>query len=227
MNIRSIRSKLNLLTELIHSIDKKIEIIIITETWLSPQEEEFFNIDDFNLVHVSKDRQGTYRGGGVCIYVRKKFRVINVDNFPLVNCDVIHLFLPCNNLNIVAIYRSHQSDEAIFFDQFDRMLHQLNKDSKTLIVGDFNLDVLQQSNNSDLYIEIIKQNLFCSQVRQITRFYSKDSIEGTCIDHVFTQGLNVKTEICNCDFSDHCYILIEISKVHTEGRKINILKPIM
>src|SRR5277367_4115348 len=41
----------------------------------------------------------------------------------------------------------------------------------------------------------------------------------------FPQGLNVKTEICNCDFSDHCYILIEILKVQAEGRKIKILKP--
>ncbi len=140
--------------------------------------------------------------------------------------DICHIFIPNINLNLITIYKSFQAKNQDFLKDFDLMLGTLNNDQKTVIVGDFNIDILKNNNITEEYTQIIKENLFQQQIDQITRYTNLEMKLGTCIDHLITHLTNVNYEIDINSLSDHCHITLEIifeKKIYT-SKNIRTIK---
>ena len=80
-----------------------------------------------------------------------------------------------------------------------------NSNKNVYIVGDFNLNLLDQSLNKKVrnYLSLIYQNSFLPTVNKPTRVTRKTS---TIIDHILTNlfvNTNFKTFIFKIDISDH------------------------
>ena len=76
-------------------------------------------------------------------------------------------------------------------------------DMKVCIIEDFNEDIL-----------LTEDTTFCSamKLKQLKEMVSKPTHDsGTLIDHVYTSDdLIVKTDVSDCYFSDHDYVLCTI-----------------
>ena len=66
INCRSLSKNFSSVTNLLDRTDNKLNVIAVTETWLTPNNEENYQISGFNFF--SKCRQGK-TGGGVGLYI--------------------------------------------------------------------------------------------------------------------------------------------------------------
>ena len=73
LNIRSLRMNLDFL--LMNELVPKMDILVLTETWVYSHEEGSMGISGYRAFFCSND---VYRSGGVVVYVRESFSVAGV-----------------------------------------------------------------------------------------------------------------------------------------------------
>lgn len=109
------------------------DVILLSETWLKPEDTVYLN--GFDVVR--KDRE-KHTGGGVLIFVNNRLKYKRITN--IYNCDdklelcAIELFLAEESILLASCYRP--PDQGIDLDQWDRFFSQFT--GKFLITGDFN-----------------------------------------------------------------------------------------
>ena len=158
INCRSLFKKLD---EII-SYFKNCEIICCSETWLRPElSNSLVYFPDKILFRL--DRKITNRktrGGGVCIYVSKKYvsfvkvndaLTISTDDFEALSIDITKPGL--RHMTVTSIYRppsgKNKSCQDFLKDHFTDSNREL------WILGDFNIDYLDRTNSDRLrYINI-------------------------------------------------------------------------
>ena len=91
-NIRSLSSNFNKFTELIDSAKLKLNVILLTESWLSDDSAESFQINSYNGFHSYRTLQ---KGGGVSVFIRDIFNVVQVPEF-----TYIESFIELNTVKI-------------------------------------------------------------------------------------------------------------------------------
>ena len=142
-------------------------------------------------------------GGGVIICVHSWYKptVLQVDQCGLELIGVeIHVQDP---IIIFCLYRPPTYSCQTFMQKVGEVLNDYTY-SPLCIVGDFNEDILE---NSDTNTQDISKCCFTQHVKSPTR----DS--GTLFDHVYTHHMQeVETEVSDTYFSDHdtvyCYIKV-------------------
>jgi exonuclease III len=118
------------------------DILLFVETWLI--EEENINLTNFNLVSqiTSKKERKAY---GCAIYSKLEcqllFKIKFQDKKTYFNCIGISL----NNMDILLIYTSVNTTKHDLLSQVDECLPKVKND-KVMIIGDFNIDVMSDSN---------------------------------------------------------------------------------
>lgn len=160
-----------------------------------------------------------FEGGGVCIFVRE-----NIDykeRQDVSNLSVEFIFeicgieVACLNLLIIVIYWPNRNRSPdIFFNSLGNLLKLLNtKDSKKniLIGGDFNINILENTNQTKTLLNLMYSFNFEQLVKNPTRITSTSS---TCIDLLFSNFPDCKNEIVLKDygFSDHIGVLCPIAR---------------
>ena len=68
-NIRSLLANYDKFTDMIQNCKLEIDVILITESWLSENCAEFLNIPSYTSKHSFRTLQ---RGGGVSIFIKEK-----------------------------------------------------------------------------------------------------------------------------------------------------------
>lgn len=175
VNARSLRDKTDQLEVILKSLKIQVQIIVISETWLKPGEEKFYNIPDYNACYVSRDKHG----GGVGILIRKSllFKITKEHNSEL---SMLTVSIVKHNLSITALYRPPNYDMRAFLEEFENFLESTTS-SRNIILGDFNLDLLKNGNNVNNYREIYESyNYHFINEAMPTRMSSRPSL----IDHV-------------------------------------------
>lgn len=234
LNIRSMQNKLNDLELLVDKYG--CNVVVVSESWLNNGNKMFFNIKGFNAIHSVRNSGPTdiyTRGGGVSLFVSDKFKF----NLLYEKSDICNNFLGVHlidlNINIFGIYRSNDPSNNLniqidnFFNCLDHITREFNN---SIILGDFNLNLLDNSRNIIKYLSILNSNNFTVLNKinnnMITRPASENS--GSIIDHVITDIFQFKylfSVIENC-ISDHNIILLGVNnnKVTTHNKKITKTK---
>jgi exonuclease III len=141
-NARSIRNKFDEVTALLGSFKYKIDVVVIVETWLSEYECQSFNFKDYSSYHTCREQKG---GAGAAVYVHKSLLSVFSESVHDIRDEVGSLIvvgLPRVGVHIMACYRPPgqlRTDEQMFLEKFE---HLLSKYSKTLVLGDFNINTL-------------------------------------------------------------------------------------
>ena len=145
-NIRSLTKNLNLLNDMLYSLDSGLDVIAITETRLNPNSISNTELLNYNLFHVDSPTLA----GGVAIYANKALKTIprpdlKID-LPLVESCWIEID-PCNNNRYILIGCIYRHPSA-GMDEFTVKLEELIKESNlnkydTYILGDMNIDLLK------------------------------------------------------------------------------------
>ena len=227
-NIRSIRNKFIKLTEMLSLFHKQIDIITLTETWLTEQD----NIDDFEIEGYHKpiyaNRTGRM-GGGIMIYVKKVIIVKKINKQLSFHddhnhCTTVEMDVNSKKLYLLNCYRSPTNDPGPFTQKVENIISKLSHDC--IVCGDFNINLLNMSTHAPTqhYFDTFTSHNFRPLITKPTRI--TDSSQ-TLIDQIWTNVLDTTKTFDSylyiTDISDHlpCITVIKNCKPKLSGyRKI-------
>lgn len=218
INIRSLRNKLEELKEILAENEhKKTHILVLTETWLYNSETKFFEIDNFSAVHDCRDT----RGGGTSIYIKNNLNYMTKDiSFVNLNdCNVLAVTLTTLRCTLWSIYRPPSSSIPVFLKEMDKLMER--EKNQCLIIGDMNLNLLQEANIISEYKNIITMNAFEIKnkisVHNATRATMRNS---SILDHVLAnKNLQCQIKLHDHMISDHKIMAINVnSKVKIKNK---------
>lgn len=183
------------------------------------------NIKNYKLIRCDSHSRHT---GGVAIYLKNKlnFAIVHNENFQnkvwILSVTVINKQIKGT---YSVVYHAPGSD-GLFLSFFDQWCdNNVKYDQSNVVCGDFNIDLLLQS---DFYAKKMKQVIANTGMKQLIKDPTRiTKASRTLIDYVLTNNFNVKANVLLSDkISDHSTILIDLVKRDTDiqiGMKIKKL----
>ena len=178
------------------------DILIFSETRFSPLDaDEMYSIDGYRLFRndISNYSGPTRPYGGTAVYSR----IPLIDGYPLartingVEFTVIKT-IDRPDLTIIGLYRSPKIPISHLLDAL-RIIRDENSSSQNLVIGDFKVNWMVESERQSLYNLMVVENSY----RQIISGFTTDN--GTLIDHLYTDLIEeeIHAGILETYFSDH------------------------
>ncbi|KAM3964798.1 uncharacterized protein ACR2FA_001190 [Aphomia sociella] len=189
------------------------DIVAINETWLQLGREACAPIvSGYRLYSTPRPlnmRAG--RGGGVAFYVKRDVR-IRIIKHPDANIEQMWLSIRMNGHNLVigTAYRPHWIDVDTFLDALTLSVTHFSSYDHVVLLGDFNINMLDVSNNSTLKFKQFLQYLDLQQIITDPTHFSTTT--ETLIDLVCTDALVRQFSVNNITGSlGHAFICVELS----------------
>ena len=207
---------------ILRATPKTTHLLIFTETWItSDSDAKLYNIQNYK--HVYNYRKNM-KDGGVSIYVHDsiKYEITeelceNRNHFLWISIDKL-------SLNIGAIYKPGDTSINNFMN-IDSS--QLEKRRRTLVFGDFNIDLLSKNSYTSQYLHDLKENGY-EILNKIDRTYSMrvTSTTNTILDHIASNIDNhfFSISIIESSLSDHNQLYLEVHRLPSPINKKNRYK---
>lgn len=164
LNVRSLCNKTNELKALLSN--ENISVLGITETWLNTQIlSDLVEIEGYDFFRMDRGS----RGGGVGIYVLSSLKatIVSGDNHINSPLENIWISIPISNvvLKVGVLYRPpHHANFAESMNMIDSLIEEILPTCDELIVlGDLNVNLLNQNHNSSVLIDIFD----CYKLKQL------------------------------------------------------------
>lgn len=229
-NIRSMRQNFNLFLSDLESAKLFPDVIVLTETWISKYELNHFKIKGYNSFAKCNE---TYRAGGTVVYVRDCYQCSGVrEREEVRSADVLQINIKVSDLEqftLLAVYRLHSGSRADFIKNLNSIINDLDK-CNIIYVGDINLNILEQTAETDEYLSLLASNgLFCL-INEPTRIIKNSA---TCLDHVFIRFFHESSLNCNFhakvyhyNITDHSTVVfsMEISNIDLKNQEEWVIK---
>ena len=200
------------------------QIIGLSETWLSDNDCDLYDIKGFNIIEKHRSCQS---GGGVAICLKSHIEYKNRSDLDVfdeymesvhVEIDKSH-FNTDKNIVIGTIYRKPNSDIRIFNDLLNTNLNKLSQENKLVyLLGDYNLNLLNVESHflTSEFLEIMYSNHLFPLITRPTRITQNSA---TLIDNIFTNNVNNLEPSLNgifvTDISDH-FLIFHISYTYSK-----------
>jgi hypothetical protein len=226
-NIRSYNANIDSFTSMLSALCKQPEIFILTETWLSESNANLASFIGYKSFHTVRS---TGRGGGVSVFVHEIFLSCRIDELCLSNNTiescVVNVTLDRDEYVIFALYRLHGDSIENFSLKLMEMLHHAKlSGKKVVILGDFNVNILDQSSVvvSSFIAELYSLS-FLPLITRATRFPPPGSnSEPSALDQIWINSLQrCSSGIIFSDISDHCPTFVHVPIVTDSSDKIKI-----
>ena len=205
-NIRSANRNFDNLKLLLANLNYSPSVIGLTETWFSDIPNPMHYLPNYEVVTNNRvDRVG----GGVALYIDKKYNFSIIQNLTVLNNTMETLFIEIDiakNKNIVigVIYRPPQSNPRDFITHIQEMLSFLTQnENPCFILGDFNINLLNSHSNPipQEFLEALLSNSFAPLIVKPTRL---TGLSATLIDNIFTNVQPLpESGILLSDLTDH------------------------
>ena len=204
----------------------QFDLITLSETWLKDNKNL---LNHFEVCGYKKDfrNRDAKRGGGVGYYIKKDIQCKNRKDIESLDRTIEHQWIEFTgktklaNILIGIVYQpsSVPREKIEWLDKLETILSQITliHQGPIMITGDFNIDLLKESQERDIYLHLLETfNL----VQHITKPTRKSK---TLIDHLITSvGIKLIAEdIVPCDeISDHDapFCILKIKKPRFEPR---------
>jgi hypothetical protein len=203
-NVQSLFNKRNELSMVLAAEGRNVNILCLTEHWLSEGQLKVIYIDHFNLV--SKYCRTTCLSGGSCIFINNSIRSKEVSWCNKLGSDKVFEISAVELLDfqtiLVCIYRSPDSDFCDFLNKLEELIVKVVSKRKRLIMcGDWNVNFLEKSGKLlDLQNLLIMNNLInVIETPRITS-HSKSLIDVIIINDTIEDRL---VEVLDMGYSDH------------------------
>ena len=191
--------------------DKKLDILCLSETFLSDQ------VDDRFLIfpgHAVMRRDRLTNGGGVCV-IYKDYMDVEEMVVPSIGSPLECLWVRVEGRNRMILgvcYRPPASPIASVLDDLHHQLtYVLSKGRPTFLLGDTNLDVLRPATPGlQRYLEMLSELSLKQLITEPTRTCETTA---TLIDHIITSTPDLSSEprVVPCCTSDHDLITVNIA----------------
>ena len=208
LNVRSIRKHYAELESLVFSLDAQPDILCLSETWLSNDD----NINSYSIngyTQIAVKNRNTVKGGGVMIQLRNSCSLVKVCESPFEESIFAEIRIHNRKVNLIVIYNKPRANKKDFLSKLEKFLEtQCYSACPTVICGDININTLENNQLTRDYKNLITANGFELAPERPTRVVGDSS---TCLDHFIYH--NVKQP--NWDvlelqsFSDHYPIILK------------------
>ena len=186
LNARSVRNKALEINEFIK--DSSLDILAITETWLSPGDKDNIVVGDitppgYEIHHVPRPH---HKGGGVALvtnssFKSKKEKVTNFKSFEVIEMKVLS---KKDCIRIAVVYRPPAHSKTVFLDEFQEYLDaQSSSSGKLVVIGDFNMHI---DKDTDPDATKLRDLLFSMNLDQ--HVHAPTHILGHTLDLVITRS---------------------------------------
>ena len=201
INIRSLTKNILQLRQTV----KKLSTTIIACQEIWHPHTGFVNIEGYSNI-VAKTRKNK-RGGGLGLYIKNgiSYKILEtVDQLKLKKIEAQGIKITENNKDteIINIYRPPECDFKTTIDDLKEILKLVG--TKTIIIGDLNIDVNKKNSMTKMYEDIIQKYNLIQKVNAYTRVTNKTA---STIDHTVTNIRNLKTLVTHFMISDHLGII--------------------
>lgn len=210
VNIRSIFRNLDLLLAYISTIDMRIDVIVLTECWLQP------NNPPPAIEHycMSYTKNCLNQNDGVVAYVHEEIPATFVEpEISEGNCLVITID---KEYSIICSYRPPCFRNPSNYINSLELILQSVATQNIIFTGDINLDILPNNvnNNTNSYLDLMAMYGLVPGVNLPTRV-------NTCIDHIMVKSCHPwKTIVFEQQLTDHSPILLYINKTGISRKNI-------
>ena len=217
-NIRSLDYHINELRVLLEILDKKPEVLALTETWMTDEHSPVdLDIVGYQPMEFKARQNAKRQSGGVAFYVENGLSIQVVSLKVDIECLIIKITRENKTLyNICSIYRPETIEINNFISYLETLLFFLKGlPGETLLSGDFNIDTLKDDLDKKKYVALLEAYNFEIQ-NKLQRGVTCTS--RSCIDHLITQNL-VCSETLPTTISDHFTVLLHFTEEHSFDRK--------
>jgi hypothetical protein len=203
-NIRSLANKVYQLETILQSMETT-HVVCLTEHWKTKEELDSIKIMNYGLTSSYCRINNVH--GGASIYVHDSINAAEITN--LVNLsgemdiEIAANYIKDFNIAVVCIYRPPSGNINVFFDKLTLLLNIICDSDEyinTLILGDFNVDLLKDSSTKDKLLDIMRCSNLHPKVMCPTRYYDSGQ---SCLDHVYSDIDNVEFAAIKSNISDH------------------------
>ena len=227
-NIRSIKKNFDNFLHLICSMNCKIHIICLTESWLGDLDNiNDYKLDGYNIPYF-QNRSNNSPGGGVITYIHQDIRehkaikqLSFVDKFN--HCMATEITVCNKKMTVLNMYRSPNNENETFIDKFQNIIEKI-KTKTCYVLGDMNYNLVNLDKHAatKTYYDTLTTASFKPLITKPTRITKTNA---TLIDHIWTNDLRhdsvYKSHIIITDISDHlpCISFIISPQFNLKGYK--------
>ena len=179
---------------------KSADIICINETHLSKTdsfESNMLNLgEDMQIYHKDRDMYG----GAVAIVINKKLHPQEICIKTICELVSVRICAP-EDIVLICVYQPSSTSMCSFAKEMNEII-KLFEGTELCIIGDINEDVS------------LSENRTCSlfKLKGLYQLVTKPTHDsGTLIDHVYARTLQIKTDVSDCYYSDHDFVLVNIN----------------
>lgn len=202
------RNKFDELKCIINSFNETIHIIVLSETWIK-SEDQGKSLQIPCYTHYYNFRQNS-RGGGVSIFVHNNLKHNLIDQKAEEDNHYLWIHISKFSLNIGAVYKPERTNLKNFIETYSAQIQRMKR---SVVFGDFNVNLLISDNSTRKYKNIYKENgyriinkidpQYCTRETETTR---------TILDHVCSnlKDHSFHLAIVDSAMSDHKHIYFEI-----------------
>ena len=222
-------------------VDKNIDILSLTETWLKPDDRSDYTIRDISptgyaFVHTPRPNGN---GGGVGLLYRKNLKMEQIKSDPFKSFEFKELLLhsSASIIRIIDTYRPPISvknghTHAAFLDDFSSLLERLvSSTGRLLLAGDFNFHVNDPSDNTaNKFLDLLS----CFNL-EVCNVYTPTHKNNNVLDLIVTRSgeetvlnLSVNDPVISDHFAVHCTLAIKRppkAKLTISSRKLRTIDP--
>ena len=208
-NIDGFKTNFNEALVNINSMKTKPSLIAFCETNFKQDDIDDYEIKNYNCEHLYA-KYNKKKGSGITIYYKKSHLFQRIASLDVRNnhfeCISGRFKTNDSQFYIIVVYRFHNNIKT-FLESFMNTISSY-KDKPLLIIGDFNLDLLQF--DTDPLVDEFVNNMISSSlfplINKPTNFFRNSS---TLIDHAWCNILHddIKSYIINSSVSSHKPIL--------------------
>lgn len=178
------------------------DVFAVTESWLKP-DVMIDEIDVANYQLLRADRPGQKVGGGILLYIKSEFIIVDTTtpfSAPVESIAVTLKRPHLPQIKIIAIYRPENSPTS-FIDKFQDVLTS-HTNEETYILGDFNLDQLSEKAQPYKLKNVIYKCGFKQIINRPTRITSTSE---TLLDLMITNNpqLIITSGVWPTHLADH------------------------
>ena len=216
LNVRSVVSKMD---EIKLQLERHRSMILgLSETWLdSSVGDNEVSIDGFGLHRNDRNRNG----GGVLVYVPDDLKCFRRYDLECCNVEAVRLQVKVSSETFLLchVYRPPNVPTS-WFDSFENMVEcMVRLNAKTVVMGDFNCDMLGNSYHASTLKDMMSTYGFCQSIVDPTRVTQNSE---SLIDLIFATDVDMFTEFGREELgiSDH-FLVFGILKQSDSGVSCN------
>jgi len=200
LNIRSFNKNFDELSILFRQFNNQPNVIVLTETWFSPDCKG--SIDGYTGYHVIREDR---RGGGVSVFVDEALQSKICQNYTYENNQLeicsVQVELNDTTVNVLGIYRAPDKSIPGFSEEVGLILSSFGRRDHVLVVGDLNVD-LRDPNVAES--DVLNTFYAASYLPLITAPTHISSSSESCIDHIwYNQLVSNSCGVIEADITDH------------------------